>query len=363
MDVRKEVQKVWMSLRERDRRVVRSWAKASPNARFRLRCLIVLNWVRAARPGEIASVLHCSRSQVYRVAERFVEEGLAGLTDRREDNGEAKVSDHYEWELLIAVGFSPRHYGYRRPTWTQELLILAVGERTAVRISCSTMSRTLARLQVRLGRPKPFVGCPWKKGRRTRRLNQIQRLIDSLPEDEVVVYVDEVDVHLNPRIGPDWMLRGLQKWVRTPGKNEKRYLAGAFNPKTGKLTWVESDRKTSDLFIDQLWTLVLEDYPDAKKIHLILDNYRIHKSQRVQIALRALEGRIELHFLPPYCPDHNRIERIWKDLHDNVTRNHTCRTMEELMREVRSYLYKRKHKLRHEYATMTKAVPESRKAI
>ena len=30
-----------------------------------------------------------------------------------------------------------------------------------------------------------------------------------------------------------------------------------------------------------------------------------------------------LHFLPPYCPDHNRIERLWKDLHDNVTRNHT----------------------------------------
>jgi transposase len=29
-----------------------------------------------------------------------------------------------------------------------------------------------------------------------------------------------------------------------------------------------------------------------------------------------------LHFLPPYCPDDNRIERLWKDLHDNVTRNH-----------------------------------------
>ena len=363
MDVGKEVQKVWTSLRDRDRKIVRSWAKGSPDGRFRVRCLIVLNWVRAASPGDIAKVLHCSRSHVYRVANRFVVEGLEGLVDRREDNGEVKVSDGYEWELLIAVAFTPRHYGYRRPTWTQELLILAVHKRTGIRIDRSTMSRTLARLQVRLGRPKPFVICPWKKARRTRRLNEIQRLIAGLPEDEVVVYVDEVDVHLNPRIGPDWMLPGVQKRVATPGKNEKRYLAGAFNPKTGKLTWVESDRKTSDLFIDQLWTLVQEDYPDAKCIHLILDNYRIHKSQRVQIALRALQGKIQLHFLPPYCPDHNRIERIWQDLHANVTRNHTCRTMKELMLEVRAYLQKRKIKLRHEYATMRDRVPELRTAI
>jgi transposase len=66
---------------------------------------------------------------------------------------------------------------------------------------------------------------------------------------------------------------------------------------------------------------------------LILDNFRIHTSQRTRLALQALQEKVQLHFLPPYCPDANRIERLWKDLHDNVTRNHTCRTMEELMNE------------------------------
>ena len=42
--------------------------------------------------------------------------------------------------------------------------------------------------------------------------------------------------------------------------------------------------------------------------------------------------------MPPYCPDENRIERLWKDLHDNVTRNHTCTTMDKLMRCVNDYL-------------------------
>jgi hypothetical protein len=37
----------------------------------------------------------------------------------------------------------------------------------------------------------------------------------------VAVYEDEVDIHLNPKIGPDWMTRGQQKEVMTPGKNEK----------------------------------------------------------------------------------------------------------------------------------------------
>ena len=260
------------------------------------------------------------------------------------------MTEEYEAELLAVVPGSPRKHGYRRPTWTQELLILVLQKRTGIRISRTTMSRLLKRLQIRLGRPKPIVGCPWKKRRRMKRLREIRRLIESVPEDEVILYVDEVDIHLNPKIGPDWMLRGTQKTVLTPGKNQKRYLAGALNARTGRLTWVEADRKNSQLFILQLWQLVGRDYPEAKRIHLILDNYRIHSSLQTQAALARLEGRVVLHFLPPYCPDHNRIERVWRDLHDNVTRNHQCRTMKELMAEVHHWLKKRNRTLQRQYS-------------
>ena len=180
-------------------------------------------------------------------------------------------------------------------------------------------------------------------------MNEIRRLIEKAPPDEVVLYVDEVDIHLNPKIGPDWMPSGMQKEVLTPGKNEKRYLAGALNARSGRLTWVEYDRKTSDLFILQLWQLIKTDYPQAKRIHLILDNYRIHKSQRTQLALSSLGERIQLHFLPPYSPDHNKIERVWRDLHGNVTRNHRCRDMNELMNEVGKYLRKHDLQLQNTY--------------
>jgi transposase len=67
-------------------------------------------------------------------------------------------------------------------------------------------------------------------------------------------------------------------------------------------------------------------------------HYSLHGSRRTQLALAALGNKAGLHFLPPYCPDHNRIERVWRDLHDKVTRNHRCPTMDELMKEVRAYL-------------------------
>jgi transposase len=329
---------------------------SASDANLRMRCKIVLNLVRGESTSKISDILGCSVSQVYRIARRFVDQGEVALADWREDNGDTKVDEAYQAEVMRLVDEdSPQDHGYRRPSWTQELLVLVMEQTTGVRISQSRMSRLLKELDIRLGRPKPIVACPWKKGHRTRRLRQLKRLIESLPEGEVAVYADEIDIDLNPKIGPDYMVRGKQKQVMTPGKNRKHYIAGALNAKTGKLTWVEWDKKDSDLFILQLWQLVERDYSDAKCIHIILDNYCIHHSRRTEMALAALDDRVRLHFLPPYCPDHNRIERLWRDVHDNVTRNHRCRNIEELMDEVRVYLEIRKTAMRHEYARQTAA--------
>lgn len=341
----KRVQRTWQRLSRRERRMVRTFAKGSPNAVLRCRCKVVLALVRGKTPGTISASGLVSESQVYRVINRFVEGRLSGLADQRECNGENKVTEQYEVVLWEVVAGSPQDYGYRRPTWTQELLILVVQEHTKIRISKTTMSRLLRRLGIRLGRPKPIVGCPWPKARRTRRLNALRRLVDNLPKNEVVVYLDEVDIHLNPKIGPDYMLPATQKQVLTPGKNQKCYLCGALDAKTGRLSWVEGKRKNSELFLLSLWKLLQEDYPRAKRIHVILDNYRIHSSRQVELAMANMQGRIQLHFLPPYCPDHNRIERVWRDLHANVTRNHRCRTMGQLMGEVRRWLRRRDRNL------------------
>lgn len=309
-------------------------------ALVRTRYLIIFNLWHGRKVAEIETILSVHNTTIYRVARRFSEHGEASLWDGREGNGTEKLSETYLGKLDQLVRSNPQDHGWKRPTWTRELLVATMLRKTGVRIHVATMSRALALIKSRRGKPRPTVKCPWHPAAKTRRLNKIARLLAELPLREVAVYEDEVDIHLNPKIGLDWMGFGQQKEVVTPGKNVKRYLAGALNARTGELHWVEADTKDRWLFVDLLKKLT-EVYADAPVIHVILDNYSIHHSQIIGIALTHFARRVRLHFLPPYCPEHNRIERVWQDLHANVTRNHRCPNMSKLMREVRYYLRKR----------------------
>ena len=350
MAIVQQVAEEWKRLSKGERRWLVSESMWSARGDWRMRCKIVRNLARRESPVLIASILGCSRSQVYRIAGRFLEAGPSGLVDRREDNGTAKMTEEYELTVLVAVAKSPQAYGWQRPTWTQELLVLVAEQETQIRVSTSTMCRLLARHHARCGRPKPIVGCPWPKHRRTRRLNEIRRLREQLQPAEVLLYEDEVDIHLNPKIGSDWMLEGQQKTVLTPGQNQKRYLAGAVNHATGRLSWVEGCRKTSALVIELIDHLVKRAYARATSIHIVLDNFKIHSSHAIEAAKLRWGDKVRFHFLPPYCPDENKIERLWKDLHDNVTRNHTCTAIDELMRRVNAYLDQRRLAGKHRYA-------------
>ena len=311
------------------------------DAQLKTRYLIILHTAAGHSRRAIAGMLGCGQATVSRVRQRFIQEGEAGLQEHRGDNGQAKINETYILTLLQVVAGSPLDYGYPRPTWTQELLVKVLAEQTGITISVSRMCRILKSLGVRRGMPKPIVGCPWSSRARKRRLALIRQLEQTLPAQEVLVHEDEIDIHLNPKIGPDYMLAGQQKQVLTPGQNAKRYVAGALDVRTGRIVWVEGQRKRSALFIDLLEKL-LEVYADKRVIHVVLDNYCIHSSKITQKAVEGFGGRIVLHFLPPYCPDDNKIERrVWRELHANVTRNHRCRTIEELMVQVCRYLWRR----------------------
>src|ERR671917_1292628 len=175
MSVRARVIQAWQRFTRRQRQILRNKSIRSGDGVSRLRCKIIMALVQGKTPSRIASGGLCSSSQVYRTAHLFLEHGLPGLADKREDNGEPKADARYASELLRIVAGSPQGYGYLRPTWTQELLILVLAQRTGVTISVATMSRLLKRHRVRLGRPKPNVECPWEKARRDRRLRRKQR--------------------------------------------------------------------------------------------------------------------------------------------------------------------------------------------
>lgn len=322
--------------RQRRRAVLRRAAKERDGA-FRTRLYVVAQVMAGGTSGSVAASLGCARSTVIRLVHVFVDDGIAGLIDHREENGDRKVTPEVDRELMGLIGKTPREYGFARSTWTRELMAVVVAENQGVSLSLATIGRTLRRLGVvwRRARPVLLSACPRRTYRRFRRT--LAALIGRAGPEEEVLFVDEMDIHLNPRIGHDWMRRGRQKRVRTPGQNIKRYLAGAYNPTTGHLIWVIEGNKRSELFM-ALVRKLSACYRRARRIHLVLDNYSIHTSRRTTAFLAEFATRFRLHFLPAYGQDLNPIERLWKQLHDNVTRNHRHDSIDELVAAVEIFL-------------------------
>ncbi len=312
-------------------------ARKTRDAGFLRRCQIVLNYASNRGCTLTSQALGCAPATAVRVARRYVKHGEEGLEDGRVDNGNTIRDDDFLQAIAELLCSRPSEHGWQRTTWTQELMGLTLAVQGWEKPSTATISRALNELGARWKAARPTVECPWSKWKKSRRVNRIKRLIENLPKGEVVLYQDEVDIHLNPKIGRDWALPGDRPVVVTPGQNRKRYVAGAMEAKTKELVWVAGERKASDLFIDLLHRLA-EVYSDKRRIHLVVDNYVIHKSKKTQKALANYGDRFVLHFLPPYCPNDNKIERLWKDLHDTVTRNHRCTTIDDLLENVAAWL-------------------------
>jgi transposase len=329
-------------LKRPTRRRLQKLDRKGPSADVRVRIRVILKVASGLSCNAAAREVGCVPSTAVRTVARFVREGEASVVDHRSENGARKVDDDVLVRVRSILAGRPSDHGFERPTWTLEILRAVLAQVVGVLLSITHIWRLVKRVGARWGRPRPIVACPWRTRRRQRRIAALRELAASASDENVVVFADEVDIHLNPKIGPDWMLPGTQRLVLTPGNNEKRYLAGAYEPLNDRLVYVEGDRKASWLFLNLLRAL-LETYDRVQTIHVILDNYIIHKSRVTQAWLAEFGDRLRLHFLPPYCPTENRIERLWLDLHANVTRNHRQRTMGALLDCVHGYLSHRFH--------------------
>ena len=95
MQLWKKVQQVWEALSRRERRMMRSLAKGSPDAVLRVRCKVIISLVQGNSPRKIHEAKLASESQVYRVIKRFGRSS-GRLGRPREDNGDSQISWYYE---------------------------------------------------------------------------------------------------------------------------------------------------------------------------------------------------------------------------------------------------------------------------
>ncbi len=94
MKIQEQVVRRWQQLSKRERRIMKTFSRHRTCAVERCRCKVVIGLVQGKTPRQLSGGGLCSESQVYRVAQRFVEQGVTGMTDAREDNGDHKTDEN-----------------------------------------------------------------------------------------------------------------------------------------------------------------------------------------------------------------------------------------------------------------------------
>ncbi|MFQ5981727.1 MAG: IS630 family transposase [Candidatus Heimdallarchaeota archaeon] len=112
-------------------------------------------------------------------------------------------------------------------------------------------------------------------------------------------------------------------------------LFGAVNTMTGKLVTMLSPKfnaETFEIFLRRL----LRHRKRSRKMVIIIDNARYHHAKVLKPLLKKYHEVLRLDYLPPYSPDLNPIERVWKFLRKTCMHNQYFETLDELIYAVES---------------------------
>ena len=300
-----------------------------------LRLHILLLLAQRRSPTDIADWLLCSRSSVYEAAVCW-RQGWQPWETREETALPLALAPSLRRSLLALLRKSPAVEGWCRTRWSCAALALSLEARRGLRVSAETIRRWLHALGWRWKRAK--LTAKDNDGERAAKLARIRWAVEAWRPRQALLFADELDIALLPKSGYQWMPKGTPVEVLTPGKNEKHYLAGAWDFRTKRVHYRVGPRKTNALFRDLLDALETR-YPARRydRIFVVVDNYSIHQAQAVERWLTA-HSRFELLWLPTYCPRANPIERIFGDAHDKVTRNHKRKRLRDLVADVGRYL-------------------------
>ena len=126
------------------------------------------------------------------------------------------------------------------------------------------------------------------------------------------------------------MPKNTRKLIKTNGAREKDYVIGTVCPSNGNTFFIQTVWMDS-LVVKSFFQELASFYPDNKHL-IILDNVAYHKCQGNKDF--ALPANIELMFLPPYSPELNPIERLWKHFKENFLNNNLFKNITTLKHTV-----------------------------
>ncbi len=137
-------------------------------------------------------------------------------------------------------------------------------------------------------------------------------------KNDVLYFVDSSHPQHQTKLSYGWIEKGIRKPEKMTACQKRVNLIGALNLNNHEVQyrqvkWVNGE--SIKVFLQQL----IDVNPNAENIHIIWDNAGYHKSEDIQLFIKGT--KITPHYLPPYSPNLNPIERLWKLMHEQVTYN------------------------------------------
>lgn len=154
-------------------------------------------------------------------------------------------------------------------------------------------------------------------------------------DDEPLLFIDGVHPTQGTKLAYGWMPKGQKTVVKTTGSRTRLNIMGALNLRDiGRPVVREYDSINSEN-IARFFIAIRETYPIMQKVHIILDGAGYHRSELVKDWAYVMN--IELHYLPPYSPNLNPIERLWKVMNEAVRNNRYFSSASEFRQEIRRF--------------------------
>lgn len=165
-------------------------------------------------------------------------------------------------------------------------------------------------------------------------LAEYEKLRQGLPADEAIGFIDGVHPTHNVQPAFGWIKTGVRKEIPANTGRGRINLTGMIDVIQHNVI-VQEDRTLNAEATIQFFHKIEEAYPTKRKIHIFCDNAPYYRNKAVKEYLKA--SRVELHFLPPYSPNLNPIERLWKWMKERVIYNTYYEHFEEFREAVMGF--------------------------
>lgn len=279
-------------------------------------------------PADVARVLYLDVETIRAWQRHFSKDGLASLDLANYSKRDGHLSPAKEAELTA-------HFRAHPPRTTDEVRAV-IFQKFGIDYSKSGAIKLMNRLGFAYRKPKPLPAVA-NEAKQLAHIEAYEKLMNRLETDESVVFADAVHPEHQSRPAHGWFAKDEAVAIKATTGRKRLNIHGAFDLETAHLTWVEGERISAETTLNLLKRLETA-YPHKRVIHVFLDNARYHHAKMLKPWMNQPDRRVRLHFLPPYAPHLNPIERLWGVMHEHVTHNRYYAKFSDFVDAVTAFL-------------------------